>query len=76
MKADHFILCILQIFPKPPVFFLCLFRISVIKLKYVIILYVVLSLEKRFRPITVSLGKWDVIVGLRVELFERLIFVI
>ena len=76
MKTDHFIFCCHQIIPELPVFYLCLVEVCVIELINIFLLYVVFSLEKRFRPITVSLGKWNVVVGLSVVLFERLIIVI
>ena len=76
MKTDHFILCCHQIIPKFPVLYLCLVEVCVVEFVNVFFLHVVLSLEKRFRPITVSLGKGNVIVGLSVVLFERLFFVI
>ena len=76
MKTDHFIFCCHQIIPELPVFYLCLVEVSVVELINVFFLYVVLSLEKRLRPITVSLGKGNVIVGLSIVLFERLFVVI
>ena len=76
MKTDHFIFCCHQIIPELPVFYLCLVEVSVVEFINVFFLYVVLSLEKRFRPITVSLGKGNVIVGLSIVLFERLFVVI
>ena len=76
MKTDTLILCCHQIIPKFPVRYLCLVEVCVVEFIDVFILHVVLSLEKGFRPITVSLGKRNVIVSLSVVLFERLFFVI